>query len=397
MFVAATLTAETLKEFDRKLEQELGAFNPSVLETWRKANALRETEDHEAAAALYAEVFKQAPSFVHALRRQAGEEMELGYRDLSLQHAREAVALERTSQNLAMLAASLVTVKNGKASQAEMDEALKLAYEAERLNPNDSFPAQVLAQIAIETNDLNSLRTQAAKLERVAPEEPGTHLLRMSVAATDGSWSEARAALDRARDAGLPVNAYKTMKAGLESATPFYVRWFRPAVTGLAMWAGGFAMLLIAGAVLSQFELRAARTPVSSASASAAGLSSGVRRAYSTVLSLSCMFYYASIPIVIALVLAIGGALIYATFALGRVPVKLVLIVVVVVGVTLVSMIKSLFIRPRDEDPGVKLTMKEQPRLRALLVEVAKRIGTRPVDNVYLTPGTDVAVMERGK
>jgi hypothetical protein len=34
--------------------------------------------------------------------------------------------------------------------------------------------------------------------------------------------------------------------------------------------------------------------------------------------------------------------------------------------------------------------------LRALLDEVAETIGTRPVDNVYLTPGTEVAVFERG-
>jgi hypothetical protein len=34
--------------------------------------------------------------------------------------------------------------------------------------------------------------------------------------------------------------------------------------------------------------------------------------------------------------------------------------------------------------------------LKKVLEEVAMKIGTRPVDNVYLTPGTDVAVYERG-
>lgn len=34
--------------------------------------------------------------------------------------------------------------------------------------------------------------------------------------------------------------------------------------------------------------------------------------------------------------------------------------------------------------------------MRALLDEVAARVGTRPVDNVYVTPGTNLAVMERG-
>jgi Zn-dependent protease with chaperone function len=42
------------------------------------------------------------------------------------------------------------------------------------------------------------------------------------------------------------------------------------------------------------------------------------------------------------------------------------------------------------------LDVEKHPRLKAVLQEVAKRIGTRPVDSVFLTPGTEVAVFERG-
>ena len=97
------------------------------------------------------------------------------------------------------------------------------------------------------------------------------------------------------------------------------------------------------------------------------------------------------------LVVALAGSLLYATFAIGHIPVKLVILIVVVAGVTLWGMAKSLFIRVPDEDPGMRLDLSREPKLRALLDDVAKRIGTRAVDNVYLTPGTDVAVMERGK
>jgi Zn-dependent protease with chaperone function len=397
MFTAATMTAETLKEFDRKIEQQLRSLDAGAVEMWTKANAARDAENHEEAAKLYAAVYQRVPAFVHALRRQAGEEAELGYRDRSIEHARAAVAAERSSENVAMLALALATVKNGAPDTKDMTEARALASQAERLGPDDSFPLQVQAEIAVAANDLEALRTVAEKLERVAPRDPGTHLLRMSVAASDGSWGEARQALARARSFGMPDKDYLEMSERLEGAVPFYIRWFRPVSIGLGVWAGGFALLLLAGAILSQIALRTARKPPTSATANATGMSAGVRRAYSTVLSLSCIFYYASIPIVLALVIAVGGGLIYATFALGRVPVKLVLVVVVVVIVTVVSMIKSLFIRPKDHDPGVRVNLKEQPRLRALLDEVAKRIGTRAVDNVYLTPGTDVAVMERGK
>jgi len=58
--------------------------------------------------------------------------------------------------------------------------------------------------------------------------------------------------------------------------------------------------------------------------------------------------------------------------------------------------LKSIFIRARDEDPGLKLEIEDHPRLREALDEVAGKIETRPVSNVYLTPGTEFAVMERG-
>jgi Zn-dependent protease with chaperone function len=114
------------------------------------------------------------------------------------------------------------------------------------------------------------------------------------------------------------------------------------------------------------------------------------------VLWLSCVYYWLSIPVVALLVLAAAGGALYAIFALGHIPIKLVVIILLVLFATLRAMAKGLFARGRDEDPGLRLAAEEEPRLRVLLTEVAAKIGTRPVDNVYLTPGTDLAVMERG-
>jgi Zn-dependent protease with chaperone function len=114
------------------------------------------------------------------------------------------------------------------------------------------------------------------------------------------------------------------------------------------------------------------------------------------VLWLSCAYYYASIPLLALLTVALGGGLLYLFFAARHVPVKIALVVLVLTLVTLWSILKSLFVRGSDEDPGLRLDLRGQPLLRALLDDVASRVGTRAVDNVYLTPGTDVAVMERG-
>ncbi len=80
----------------------------------------------------------------------------------------------------------------------------------------------------------------------------------------------------------------------------------------------------------------------------------------------------------------------------GHVPVKLAFLVGALTLATLWAILKSLLVRSVDEDPGERLDLSRYPKLRALLDDVAERVGTRPVDNVYLVPGTTVAVMERG-
>jgi Zn-dependent protease with chaperone function len=70
---------------------------------------------------------------------------------------------------------------------------------------------------------------------------------------------------------------------------------------------------------------------------------------------------------------------------------------IVVLGLaTLWAIVRSLFVRGSDEDPGLRLELDREPQLRAVLDDVAARIGTEPVHSVYMTPGTEVAVTERG-
>ncbi|MGZ8832681.1 MAG: M48 family metalloprotease [Thermoanaerobaculia bacterium] len=394
---AVSGSAETLTDFDAKLLGQLTALDPGAVGSWQHANAARAAERHQIAVELYAAVYQRVPAFVHALRRQAGEELRLGNRALALKHAREAVAIDRSAENLAMLGEALVIVKDGRPSAAQLEEAKKVATEAVKLEPKDDYAHAVLAQIAIQANDLDTLKRETETLEVIDPKAFQTHMLRVNVAASEGDWDGAFAALDRAHRLGLSDDDYKEVKQNLTAAMPFYLRWWKPVLKGLGVWFGAFAALLIAGAILSAVAMRAARKPPRQMTKNATGLSSVIRHMYSAVLSLSCVFYYASIPIVIGLVLIAGGGLIYACFALGRIPVKLVIGVVIIVGATVVSMVKSLLVRAHDEEPGTRLELAKHPRLSTLLAEVAKKIGTRGVDNVYLTPGTEVAVMQRGK
>jgi hypothetical protein len=61
-----------------------------------------------------------------------------------------------------------------------------------------------------------------------------------------------------------------------------------------------------------------------------------------------------------------------------------------------VAIAKSVFVRPKDEDPGLVMDLGANPKMRAALDEVAARIGTRSVDRVFVTPFTEIAVFDRG-
>ncbi|HEX2832398.1 MAG TPA: M48 family metalloprotease [Thermoanaerobaculia bacterium] len=389
------VAAESLDDFDVRIERELRAQDVRAAEIWAQANAARAAQKFEESAALYAQVYARVPSFVHALRRQGTDELAAGDRAAALGHLRAALAQSNSGENMAALALALVETGEGETPERDAQEAKELARKAAELDSKDSFELTVLARVAERTRDLPMLREAADRLATHAPNELATHMMRMTVAANDGDFDEAFAALDRARGAGLPQETYEEIVKSLNDARPLWKRWWKTAAWILGGWLAGFGVLLLVGTILSRMAVRAAEEPVTDLSANATSLSTGLRRTYAGVLFLTSVFYYLSLPIIMLLVLGIGGAIIYGFIAAGHIPIKLVFLVAVVVGISIWSMLKSVFARRNDEDPGLKLDLGAEPRLREALDSVAARIGTRPVDNVYLTPAMDMAVMER--
>jgi Zn-dependent protease with chaperone function len=164
----------------------------------------------------------------------------------------------------------------------------------------------------------------------------------------------------------------------------------------LPAWFVLFGLLMLAGAWLSRTTLAAADRALEDPTGRAVGLDAWLRRAYAAVIAWSCAFFYISIPLVLLVVLVVGGGLLYAMLAVGHMPIKLIFIVGALTLMTLWSVIRGLFARGGTGDPGPELDLAGQPRLRACLDEVAAQIGTRAVDRVFVTPGTDIAVFERG-
>ena len=396
--VATPLQAvETPAEFTERISRELRAKNPAAADSFEEANRARDAERWVQAEGHYKEVLKLERGYVHAMRRLCSVVLAQGRRSEALMLCRQALQQASTPENRAALIGALLPegpkrVATADERQEAKSQAILLLAERE-LDPALLFPA---CQAAAMTEDLVLLRSCASRLETAAPDEAPTHYFSWIVAMSDGDIDKAAAALERGRELGLPPQMYASMKTATDEARPRWPGLLKIAVAVIALWLVGLMALFGVGLVLSRAALRAARELPAVQTGESVGMARGLRRAYQVVLAIGSLYYYTSIPIVLAIVVAAGGALIYGFFAVGHVPIKLVAIVAIAVLVTVWAALKSLFVKVKDEDPGDRLEVVKHPRLRDVLDDVARQIGTRPVDNVYMTPGTELAVTERG-
>jgi len=114
------------------------------------------------------------------------------------------------------------------------------------------------------------------------------------------------------------------------------------------------------------------------------------------MINISGIYYYLSLPIVLVLlIVAVGGAL-YLFFAVGRLPIYFLFLIVASGGITIFYMVKTLIVRPKTQDDGRELMETEAPGLFELTREVARDMNTRPIEEIRITPESDLAVYERG-
>jgi Zn-dependent protease with chaperone function len=387
------------READRRFTAQIEAMDPEAAELFRQANAARERADHARAKALYEQVVGMVPSFVHALRRQCHEELALGNREMAVALCRQAVRQQESADNLAALALALIKgTETFPSRMPDKLEAVRVATRAAELEPDNIFAATTLCMVALDREDGTLFGQCLRNLEARYPSDGETHYFAMIQAAEEGRFDEAMSHLAQARDSGLLDGAqYQASLKYLNERrrSPWHIASLLLPFGGI--WLGLLGVLLVAGYLLSRLALRASAQVPSAGEGAVTGMDAWLRRVYRGVLWLCCGYYYVSIPIVVLLVLGVCAGTIYAFLWLGRIPVQLFVVLLLVTFYTLAAVARSLFVRGVDQDPGERLDLDRYPRLRAILEEVAQRVGTRPVDSVYLTPGAQVAVMERGR
>ena len=221
-----------------------------------------------------------------------------------------------------------------------------------------------------------------------------THYFGAIEAALGEHWLRAEKEIAKAEKLGL---SHEAAQKFLDSGVHSHALWARvvldTALT-IGLWLGGSALLFGLGFLLSKATL----SQVQNAEVLAA-VTSGeqrIRKFYRVVLNVAGVYYYVSLPIVIVLVIGIVAVILYAFLMIGRIPLKLMFLLGIGAIVTVIAMIKSLFIRAKSSDPGRALERTEAEGLWNLAEEVAQSVGTRPIDEIRITPGTDLAVYERG-
>lgn len=387
--------ASDLAAIDASANAELEAKDAGAAKAFRDANAVRET-DPARASALYGEVLARVPEFDHALRRKCGVDVRLGRVSEGLALCRKAVALRRNAENLTGLALSLATRGDEGVSAPGRTEALTAIDEAARLAPNDDYVHAARCQVALAFGEWDRLRESVIRLDALAPNDPYTQIFGALLAMYDGRFKDADARIERARALGAPPDALERLQKTRDKVEQEATPWKRPVVALVqvtAAWAFGILLLALAGFLVSKLTLRSLDAPPEGG---AGGRVGAVRKAYRAIIWIGAAYYYVSLPLVAVFVIGGFGAVTLLFLAIGVIPVKLLLILGLLTLATLFATLKSVFVRVPDVPPGTAMGDREHPRFRAVLDEVAGKIGTRGLDEVRLTVGTDLAVTERG-
>jgi Zn-dependent protease with chaperone function len=124
---------------------------------------------------------------------------------------------------------------------------------------------------------------------------------------------------------------------------------------------------------------------------------SWLSRLYGLALFASLILFYLSLPFLIVGLVIATGLLLYWIFQLPRIPIKLIAIVVIVGLGGAWAVLKSIFARPARGSFGIPKTAEQCPRIYQLLTEVARRVDTEPVHEVYLAPGSAIGVHQEGR
>jgi len=344
---------------------------------------------------------EKAPTFDHVYRRLGLALAFSGKTEEGVSYLERAYEMNPRPENMCALAQFLDEPGEGEQpSSSNRTRALELAkkglaaYQAQN-RKKEPHCALVMARAALGLNDAKEIRAAVNALVADHPDLMQTHFYLAVLAAYDEDWEKAEEEIKIAQSLGMPAeDAQRFLDSGVRTRAQVW-RYFYYALYLVGAWVVGLATLFALGKIFSNLTLRSIEEADPNDAAGAKQIS--LRSRYKRLINVAGVYYYVSLPVVMFLVVAVAGSILYGFLMIGQIPIKLALIVAGAALVTIYKMIRSLFIKIESEDPGRALKPEEAPGLWALTREVAQAVDTRPIDEIRVTPGCDLAVYERGR
>lgn len=407
LFSSMSIAQERDQLKEQAIEKELQAIAPNYLDEFRQATIAMDNRDLATADSLYTIVYENAPSFDAVIRRLGGVKFDLGQQTEGIALCEHAVELNRSYSNLITLVNYLIQQTGTTYNVVDLTRANTLLQEAGLLPEakEDVSFYLIKAQIGLQQNNMDQFREATTYLEANFPKEMATHYYAAILAANDGDQKKAVKEIKTANRLGLPdqdMNAFLAANAeyiasgsdsSFTSAGDSIWNFLNILFVIVIVWVSGIVLLYLVGIILSMITLRSIEQQIKNNDLKA---NSGIRKFYKILINTAGVYYYVSLPIIVVLVLSIGGGLLFGMLSAGIIAFKLVIIVIIVVGGTIIGLLRSLLVRGRLQEPGRLLNEAEAPELFALTRSVAKDLNTRPIDEIRITPETDLAVYEIG-
>lgn len=375
---------------EQKIEAQLEVINPKVLRIFKEGTIAMDQNNLKLSDSLYNIVYKEAPTFDPVIRRLGMLQLQLGNLQKGIELCEKAVAISKSAYNLLSLAYCYMSPGNSQ----NLTQALSLLKEAQMLPDGDD--ADILAligQIALQENNINDFRSATNSLFKLYPNLMVTHYYGAILAAQDYEWKRAENEILLAKKLGLPEeDVQRFLDSGVSSILirrqyGIYFLWI------VGIWLLGLSILFLVGKLLSNITLRSIdKQPLSESPNNIARI---LRPIYRLFMNMGGIYYYLSLPIILLVAIALVVLLVYGIISEGEINQLIVLLAVGSIF-TIYGLIRSLIIRVDFSDPGRILKKEEAPGLYNLVEEVAYAIDTRPIDEIRLTPTTDLAVYERG-
>lgn len=380
---------------EKAIWAELEQSAPQSVADFKAATEAMDGQDYDKAIDLYLKVYQAAPHSDATLRRLGGSLVATGKTEAGFRFLRQAVAIKRSPENLISLAHSLALPAGKEGTPQQKQEAHQLIREANRGSSSPEADALSLqAQLALDLNLIDDFRRTTEQLVANHPQQMATHFFNAILAAHDEDWITAEKEIMVAQGMGLPSEvAQQFLDSGVKTrATVWQYLYYSLYLVGA--WIVGLTALFVIGKLMSRMTLTSleAANPNSPASASELTL----RKFYRQLINVAGFYYYISLPVVIFLVIMVAASITYAFVMAGQIPIKLVAVLAIGGLFTIFTLVRSLFIKIESVDPGRSLRYDEAPGLWDLTRSMATTLNTRPVDEIRITPGTDLAVYEKG-